>query len=237
VRGREIQNEVLRRVGDLAGAGELVVDVATGTGLFSVPLAQAGHQVLGLDDNPHMLRVAQKKALRLGAPFRGLQSKAERLPLPENSISVMLSTNAIHHFHLRRHFREVQRVLKPGGHYVIFTRFKKQNQRSIWGQLFPGFAKKETRLFTPEDFERMDAEFEQLTLEHSDELSFIKHFDPQIILNTAVQRKYSTFAMYSEPEFQKALDVFRQRIAGYEAGQYRAEIGCLVFQHIKAQNA
>jgi ubiquinone/menaquinone biosynthesis C-methylase UbiE len=123
VRGREIQDEVLQRVGDLAGAGELVVDVATGTGLFSVPLAQAGHQVLGLDDNPHMLRVAQKKALRLGAPFRGLQSKAERLPLPENSISVMLSTNAIHHFHLRRHFREVQRVLKPGGHYVIFTRF------------------------------------------------------------------------------------------------------------------
>jgi hypothetical protein len=83
----------------------------------------------------------------------------------------------------------------------------------------------------------MDAEFDQLTLEQIDEMAFTKHFDPQSMLNTAMQRKYSTFAMYSEPEFQEALGVFRERIARYEASQYRAEIGCLVFQHVKAQNA
>jgi ubiquinone/menaquinone biosynthesis C-methylase UbiE len=232
VRGHEILGEVLERVAELAQPRDLVVDVATGTGLFSVPLAAAGHHVLGLDANPSMLRVAQKKARLQGVPFRAIQCRAERLPLAHHSVSVMLSTNAIHHFDLRSHFRQVQRALQPGGHYLIFTRFQSQNRRSIWGELFPDFAQKETRLYTPQDFERLDRDFESLSLERLDVLSFTKPFDPHRILNTATQRKYSTFAMYSEREFQSALSVFKQRIAEYEANQYRAEIGCLVFRHV-----
>jgi ubiquinone/menaquinone biosynthesis C-methylase UbiE len=233
VRGREILGEVLARVAEFARPEDLVVDVATGTGLFSIPLAAAGYHVLGLDANASMLRVAQEKARRQGVDFQALRSKAERLPLPRHSVSVMLSTNAIHHFNLRRHFREVQRALKPGGRYLIFTRFQCQNRRSIWGKLFPDFAQKETRLYTPKDFEHLARECDALALEKLDELSFTKRFDPHRLLKVAAQRKYSTFAMYSDREFRKALKVFEQRIAEYDADQYVAEIGCLVFRHIR----
>lgn len=231
LRGREILNQVLETVSSAAGKDDLVVDLATGTGLFSVPLASAGHRVLGVDANVNMLKRAREKAGARTLPFNAVMSVAERLPFADRGISVMLSTNAIHHFQLRQHFREVQRVLKPGGRYVIFTRFREQNNRSLWGQFFPGFAQKETRLYTAQDFERVDREFAQLCLEEIEELSFTKPFDPKRILQTAAMRKYSTFALYSDQEFEQALSEFKNRIALWTGPEYQAEIGRLVFRH------
>ena len=141
-----------------------------------------------------MLAQAKSKAKRQACSFQGILGLAEQLPLSESSISVMFSTNAIHHFDLQAHFREVKRVLRPGGSYVVYTRFRKQNARSIWGQLFPHFAQRESRLYHPEDFERLDREFPELMLDSLDELSFEIPFSSERLLDAARQRKYSTFA-------------------------------------------
>lgn len=230
LRGKEILPNVLQSIGEIATKGDLLVDVATGTGLFSVPLAHAGYRVFGIDANLHMLKHASEKALTSHVGFFGAISIAERLPLANLSVSAMLSTNAIHHFRLQRHFREVQRVLKPAGCYLIFTRFRNQNVRSIWGQLFPGFAQKESRLYSPKDFLRLDQEFDQLILEELDELSFAKPFCRKRLLQIARQKKYSTFAMYTQDEFQKAFSAFRESINKYKSQHYTAEIGRLVFR-------
>ena len=158
VRGTEIWPSLLHTIRSVDSNSLRVLDVATGTGLFSVRLAEEGFHVLGLDQNPHMLALALRKAKQRACSFQGVLGLAEQLPLPESSISVIFSTNAIHHFDLQAHFTEVKRVLKPGGCYVIYTRFRKQNARSIWGRLFPHFAEKETRLYDPEDFQRLEAE-------------------------------------------------------------------------------
>ena len=229
VRGTEIWASLLETI-RATGYTRHVVDVATGTGLFSVRLAREGFHVIGLDQNPYMLAQAVRKAKQQACPFQGVLGLAEQLPLPESSVSVIFSTNAIHHFDLHAHFQEVMRVLRPGGNYVVYTRFQKQNANSIWGQLFPHFAEKETRLYNPEDFERLEAEYPELALESLDELSFEKPFSRDRLLQTTRQRKYSTFAFYGEEEFWRAYATFRSRLESWSDSCYLVEIGRIVFR-------
>ncbi len=230
VRGTEIWPSLLHTIRSLDSNTRRVLDVATGTGLFGVRLAEEGFHVLGLDRNPHMLAQAIRKAKQQDCSFRGVLGLAEQLPLPERSISVMFSTNAIHHFDLQTHFTEVKRVLKPGGCYVVYTRFRKQNDRSIWGRLFPHFAEKETRLYNPEDFQGLEAEFPELALESLDELSFEKPFSRHRLLQIARQRLYSTFMFYSEEEFWRGYATFRSGLESWSDSSYLAEIGRIVFR-------
>ena len=230
VRGTELWPSLLHTIRSVDSDTRRVLDVATGTGLFSVRLAEEGFHVLGLDQNPHMLAQAIRKAKQQACSFQGVLGLAEQLPLSERSISVMFSTNAIHHFDLQAHFKEVKRVLKPGGCYVVYTRFRKQNARSIWGRLFPHFAEKEIRLYDPEDFQRLEAEFPELTLASLDELSFEKPFSPDRLLKTTRQRKYSTFSFYGEEEFWRAFSIFRSRLESWSDSSYFAEIGRIVFR-------
>lgn len=230
VRGTEIWPSLRETIHAVADTSRTVVDVATGTGLFSVRLAQQGFHVIGVDQNPCMLARAIRKAGREGCPFRGVLGAAEGLPLRSESVSVLLSTNAIHHFRLIAHFEEVVRVLRSGGHYVVYARFREQNARSIWGQLFPGFSEKDTRLYNPEDFQRIPEECSELTLESLEELAFQKPFSHESLLWSARQRKYSTFAMYGEAEFWSAFARFRSRLADFKEDFYVAEIGRLIFR-------
>ena len=230
VRGSEIWPSLLHTIRSFDSDTRRVLDVATGTGLFSVRLAEEGFHVLGLDQNPQMLAQAIGKARQQNCSFQGVLGLAEQLPLPDSSISVMFSTNAIHHFNLQAHFKEVKRVLKPDGCYVVYTRFRQQNNRSIWGRLFPHFAEKETRLYNPEDFQRLEAEFPELTLEFLDELSFEKAFSCDRLLQIARQRQYSTFAFYDEEEFWRAYAIFRSRLESWSDSSYLAEIGRIVFR-------
>ena len=230
VRGTEIWPSLLQTIRSVDSNPQWILDVATGTGLFSVRLANQGFHVLGLDGNPHMLAQAIHRAKQPVCPFHGIVGLAEQLPLPERSISVMFSTNAIHHFELQAHFAQVQRVLRAGGSYVVYTRFQKHNARSIWGQLFPHFAEKETRLYNPEDFEQIEREFPQLALESLDELSFEKSFVPDRLLQTTCQRKYSTFSFYGEEEFWLAYATFRSRLKHWSKSFYLSEIGRIIFR-------
>ncbi len=230
VRGTEIWPSLLHTIRAADSDTRQVVDVATGTGLFSVRLAKEGFHVIGLDQNPHMLAQALRKAKQQACPFQGILGLAEQLPLSESSISVMFSTNAIHHVDLQAQFQEVRRVLRPGGSYVVYTRFRKQNACSIWGQLFPHFAEKETRLYNPEDFERLEVEYPELALESLDELSFEKPFSRDRLLQTTRQRKYSTFAFYGEEEFWRAFATFRSRLESWNNSFYLIGIGRIVFR-------
>ena len=212
VRGTEIWPSLLQTIRSTDSDTRVVLDVATGTGLFSARLAQQGFHVIGVERNPHMLTQAICKAREGSCSFRAVLGLAEQLPLREKSISTMFSTNAIHHFDFQAHFREVQRVLKPGGYYIVYTRFREHNTRSIWGRLFPHFADKESRLYNPADFEGLDGECPELILDSLEEFSFEIPFSRDRLLQAARRRKYSTFAFYDEAEFWRAFATFRVRL-------------------------
>jgi SAM-dependent methyltransferase len=98
------------------GAGEDVLDVATGTGSAAIPAAAAGATVTGLDLVPDLLDVARRRAREAGAEVEWIAGDAEDLPFPDRSFDVVMSAIGIQFApDHRRSAHEIARVCRPGG--------------------------------------------------------------------------------------------------------------------------
>lgn len=103
--------------------GNAVLDIATGTGDMAV-LALRKHacRVTGIDLSRQMLRLAQEKshANGLKACFRVLQGDALSMPFPDRTFHHAMTSFGIRNVHdIDDFLKEVYRVLKPGGRFVI----------------------------------------------------------------------------------------------------------------------
>ncbi|HEY7632027.1 MAG TPA: methyltransferase domain-containing protein [Thermoleophilaceae bacterium] len=100
--------------------GEHVLDVACGTGNASIPAAEAGAYVVGLDVTPELFVAARKHASEAGVAVDWVEGDAEALPYPDDTFDVVLSTFGCM-FAPRQYVaaREIARVLRPGGRIGI----------------------------------------------------------------------------------------------------------------------
>ena len=97
-------------------AGEDVLDVACGTGNATIPAAEAGASVVGLDLTPELFARARERADEAAVAIDWVEADAESLPFPDASFDVVLSTFGCQF--APRHdvtARELARVLRPDG--------------------------------------------------------------------------------------------------------------------------
>jgi ubiquinone/menaquinone biosynthesis C-methylase UbiE len=104
--------------------GQHVLDLGCGTGTLAIMAKQAqpGAEVVGLDADPDMLKVAKYKSAQQNVPVKFDLGFTNKLPYPAQSFDRVLSSIMIHHLKTPDKWQtaeEVYRVLKPGGQLHI----------------------------------------------------------------------------------------------------------------------
>jgi SAM-dependent methyltransferase len=106
-----------------------ILELGCGLGDLSSTVAAQGQSVVGTDISLAALRTAAKRRVvdqtRGGAPRKlaFVQMNAIQLGFAAGSFDYVVSTSMVEHLHpgdIQSHFREVHRVLKPSGVYLIW---------------------------------------------------------------------------------------------------------------------
>jgi arsenite methyltransferase len=105
-------------------AGEVVLDLGSGGGidvLLSAQRVGPTGKVYGLDMTDEMLALANENKRKAGAQnVEFLKGEIESIPLPDNSVDVIISNCVINlSGDKRRVLSEAFRVLKPGGRFAV----------------------------------------------------------------------------------------------------------------------
>lgn len=98
-----------------------ILDVGTGTGFLSVPLAEMGHDVVGVDMSDGMISRCRSKAEGSGVRIDLRKGDAEALPFDGGSFDVVVSRWVLWTLlYPDRAISEWHRVVRPGGRAYAF---------------------------------------------------------------------------------------------------------------------
>ncbi|NEA66173.1 methyltransferase domain-containing protein [Streptomyces sp. SID12488] len=103
--------------------GEHVIDVGSGTGSQTLALAAAvapAGDAVGIEANPALREVAERRAAAAGSTARFLDGDALALPLPDATVDVVWCERVLQHLsEPDKAVGDIARVLRPGGRVVL----------------------------------------------------------------------------------------------------------------------
>lgn len=112
-----------RELGTRIPANGQVLDLACGQGRHAVPLAQHGFHVTGLDYQQHLLDAAARRAREQGVTLALVRGDMRQLPCVDMAFDAVMNLfTAFGYFSDAENagvLREVARVLRPGGWFII----------------------------------------------------------------------------------------------------------------------
>jgi ubiquinone/menaquinone biosynthesis C-methylase UbiE len=196
----------------------VAADIGCGTGRYDRLLLDhlgGGLFLHCVDSNEYMLEELKSYlGEQYGGRYDFAVGQADDLSLADESMDVVLTFNAVHHFPLQLFLKETLRVMRSGSHLFIYTRFRSQNNRSIWGRDFPRFAEKEDRLYESDVMHEAVASVPGLTLERIEPFRYARQSSLDRLVEQAEIRHYSTFSLYEDEEFEEALGGFKENVRG-----------------------
>ena len=112
-----------KKILDIAGSlkGLQILDAGCGSGIDAETYLKAGVAgVSAFDSSEYMVHVAQQNQPSQLVEFK--QGRFESIPFPDASVDIALSFFALHYvFNLDDAWRELHRVLKPGGRFIFIV--------------------------------------------------------------------------------------------------------------------
>lgn len=201
-------------------AGLPCLDLACGTGNYTIALRKLGVAMIGIDASMPMLRQARTKA----PEAMWACADAMRLPFADQIFGGALCTLAIHHLaDLGAAFAEVARV-QAEGRFIVFTAWPEQ-MRAYWlNHCFPVAMARSIsqmparptvlRALDTAGFEVVDEEPWWVPPEPVDLFLYAGKHRPELYLDPAVRAGISTFTGLAEPaELETGLATLEADIA------------------------
>lgn len=141
-----------------------VLEIACGTGRFTVMLAERGADIVGLDISAAMLQQGRQKARNAGVSdhLEFMRGDAGRLPFPDDHFDTVF---AMRFFHLAdtpaTFLSEMRRVASE---QVFFDTFNARSSRSLYNSMLP----MGSRLYSRSEVEKLldDADLRLVNAEH-----------------------------------------------------------------------
>ena len=100
-----------------------ILELCCGTGRLTIPLAQEGYNITGVDNSTSMLKQAEGKAIELKVPVKFIESDIRSLDLPEVFDIIFIPFNSIHHLYdnqdLFKVLTAVKKHLKEDGYFLF----------------------------------------------------------------------------------------------------------------------
>lgn len=110
----------IRRIQKIVGDAPInrALDVACGSGLSTVAIADIAAEVIGLDTAAEMVAVA---AHRSGVQY--LVARAEEMPLEPDCFDAVTVASGVHWFDQERFYKEANRVIRPDGWLAVYDHY------------------------------------------------------------------------------------------------------------------
>lgn len=100
-----------------------ILELCCGTGRLTIPLAQEGYHITGVDNSLSMLKQAKRKANELNVPVRFIKSDIRSLNLSEMYDIIFIPFNSIHHLYTNQDLFNVltgvKKHLKKSGYFLL----------------------------------------------------------------------------------------------------------------------
>jgi ubiquinone/menaquinone biosynthesis C-methylase UbiE len=205
-----ITNRILRH--SQPRAGQKYIDLACGSGNYTIALKAAGMDISGIDISWSMLDTARQK----DPTTDWILGDAEALPLADNSVAGACCVLAVHHFdNLQEVFNEIARVVT--GRLVIFTSTAEQMAGFWLNAYFPEMMKESSVRMPSKDRLQetlMTAGFQEIRWETYEVKEDLRDFflysgkhRPEMYLDPRIRLGISSFSSLAQPaEVERGYD-------------------------------
>lgn len=123
VLNRHIVADIPFYVEEARRAAGPVLELACGTGRLTIPVAQSGVEIVGLDQSPSMMAHLRTKATHAGVEIPLVEADCRAFDLGRKFALIFIGFNSMQHLHdfasLAALFSNVRRHLSPGGRFIF----------------------------------------------------------------------------------------------------------------------